>query len=231
MSQSMDELMIKTIGVMETLPNRILNLENLIRQLESKLSKHEGEHSSIETSVKKLEGDFEKCKKERVKPETIAPLIKDLDTRQETKKSISQYAKEAFLSFIRYAMLPLTIVLLILIGVDPRYIPWYKPNTPVVEEIEEESITMFWDRVYSDEISERDIYYIINNYRRNIVISNNPDQVSSEEEYRKIVSSTSFSKASHIFVWLPHQSKLGYAQVYDKSGRAVGSKIKILRGF
>jgi len=149
----MDELMIKTIGLMETIPERIGSLEKNIRELEISFSKHEG---SSEQGVKRMVDRIENIEKaiEEIRKaknlddvkqkvgeleEAIKPLIDDLDGRKETGKTIKQYMKEAILAFIRYAMLPMTIAILLLMGMKPEYIPWYK--TPSVKEESKDGAT------------------------------------------------------------------------------------------
>ena len=151
-AQSMDELMIRTVGLMESLPERITKLEMTVREIEKDFASHRGEQDQgikrtvdrverIEQSIKELNKQFEECKKDKV-PSSIKSdldklaksigrierevkeLMTDLLARKETRKTIGEYTKEIIKSFIGYIMLPFTIIILIVSGVNPSYIPW-----------------------------------------------------------------------------------------------------------
>jgi len=144
LSPSMDELMIKTVGLIEMLTERMGTLEGIVRELEKGFSKHEGEQEQgVKRTMDRIELTEAELKsvKENLEAlqnginainEAVEPLVKDLKGREETGKTIREYAKEAFIAFIRYAMLPMTIAVLIMFGMNPKYIPWYK--TPTVKE-------------------------------------------------------------------------------------------------
>lgn len=255
---SMDDLMIRTIGLMESMPSRISKLEDLVHDIEEKFSFHEGEQGqgikrlvdrmdSLEKSIGELLKQFEECRRtkpsndledkfkeleEQLTPikEDIKKLLDDLNSREDTRKTITQYAKEAFISFIRYAMLPFTIVILIIFGMDPSYIPWYtKPNTPVVE-VKKSVEEVFWNKVYMNSVTERDIVSIQNQFPHSIITSQRDRWEDALKHYRSQIVTSPLMHQMHIFIWTPSNGQDGKAQVYDKSGRTIGNAVKIVRG-
>jgi len=259
-SQSMDDLMIRTIGLMETLPDRISKLETALSQLEQKFAKHEGEQEQgikrtvdrveqLEKVIEELKKSFDECKKNKAPDDlakeikklddaikkvekSIEPLIEEHDAIEETRKTFRQYIKEAVTSFIRYATLPLTIIILVVFGMDPSYIPWYKPEKPpVVVPSKGVGIEEFWKRVYFDKIDETDIYYMINHHAHIIIRSGNSNREEAQKEYEHNVARNNLARESHIFIWLPRDGKEGIAQVFERRGRASSGPVKIVRGY
>jgi len=247
-TQSMDELLVKTIGIMETLPDRLTNLENQLRSLETKFAKHEGEQKEgIAKTVEELKKSFEECKKTKVSSslskqiedldtriaeleESVKPLIDVYQEREETKKTITQYIKDAFKAGLGYAMLPITIIILLFFGLDPKYIPWYKEPEPVVVTRAVDAINDFWQCVYENEIQEDDLRDLISKYKECFIVSYSDSSNKLDIEYQERLSRTNLKNQEHMFVWLPKQSQDGFVQVYDKNGRCVGVRIRVSRG-
>jgi len=255
---SRDELLMRTVGLMETLPERISSLETSVQKLLADFARHQGEQDQgvkrtvdrvemVEKSNEIMKKEFEECRKGKVGKDLcdevnqlkknieeinndLQPIIDDYDSRQETKKTIGGYVKELITSFIRYASLPLTIIILVVIfGMDPSYIPWYnKPHETTINQTQTCS-GEFWSRVHNNTIAEHDIHFIINRYRNSVIVSRVKDLSGAEEDYRYQVMTSGMYSTEHLFVWIP-SSQDGIARIYDRSGRTIGSDIRIKRG-
>jgi len=251
-AHNMDDLMIRTIGLIESIPARLLKLETSVQEIEKEFSRHCGEQEqgikrtvdrvdTLKEEVKALSKKFEGCSVGddlRKIEETISEierdvkdLMTDLTERKETQKTIIQYAKEAFTSFIRYAMLPITIIVLVLFGMDPSYIPWYKEPKPDPVVTTTKNISeALWDKVYMDSITERDVVVLQNQFPKDIITVTNPDYIAAEREYRSRLVRTNIISRTHIFVWIPSSGKEGLIQVFDSHGRKIGNVVRIARG-
>ena len=237
--------MIRTIGLVETIPERLSIIEASLRELEKEFSKHQGEQEqgvkrtgdrfkALEDEIAQIRRDFEDCRKrgtsqllaEDIKKleDQIKPLSVDLADRQETRRTIGYYAKELFLAFLRYAMLPLTIAVLIFLGINPTYIPWYKSTSPQAQ-VEQE----LWNRTSGNEISERNVQYLLDRFGSVSIISTNPDPTQADQDYREKIRQRSCAGQYHLFIWLPTQQS-GFIRLYDKNGRQIGETINIIRG-
>lgn len=255
---SMDELMIRTIGLIETIPDRLTKLETLVHGLAQRFAKHEGEQEQgikrttdrfrlVEKNLQELKDLFENCQRHRIDPsicttieelsqklkeleENLKPLVEDLDGRISTRKSIKDYIQMFVHSCMRYFALPIVILIMLFFGINPSYIPWYKADKTMTVYRTSDSVKEFWKRVYLDKIAEHDIYYIVNAYRNNIILSYKQSEEDAKLEYRRQSFTINMQNKEHLFIWLPRKSQEGYVQVFDGNARPVGKHIKIERG-
>lgn len=252
-----EELMMRTVSIIETIPDRIKELEKEVSSVKQDFSYHDGEQrqgikrtderiinldkdieevkNSIAT-IKHLE-DLENCPREVVKNaiakvELIQDAVKDIEEevealqalyeemrnkvdtlyeeyehKEENKKTIKSYASEAAKSFIRYAMLPICIIILLKFGVDAKYIPWYKDvNTVNVTTRQNKAlnnkIKSLYEKNNSKYILEGDILRLYYNNAESIVLVH--DSIFNKYEYPK----------EKIILWLP-ESGDGYLYFGD----------------
>lgn len=228
-NHSMDELIIKTIGAVEGLPERISKLENIVREIEKSFAEHKGRGQNVLDTVSKVdtfEGKLEELKSEisKLKKE-IGPLTEEYNDKKETKKNIKDYIREIIISFIRYSMLPVTIIILLIVGIDPSLIPWYKENN--IETNQNISFNQTFleilNRVNNNQINESDIKFFINSNISFIKISYNRDLSNIYRELNSISSES-------IFIWLPRDLEDGFVSFHDKNGNKIYKEIKIVRG-
>jgi archaellum component FlaC len=253
-SISMDDLIVRTIGAMDTLPDRLNSLEKDVRVLEKSFSRHEGGQDqgikrisdrmdTIENSYKELhKQSIEKIKSLRIDvgrlksyegltPEQeeninniqrcIDTLLKDYNDRQEVKKTIWHYVVTAIDYFVRYAMLPVTIAILLFLGFDPSVIPGFNPDKKAkthTESFNEGSVELM-SFAKSGKIEESSLRHWMKHYDGELSVlstSQTPNPVIRSEK--------------HFFIWLPNNSRDGYVQMYGDGGRKIGTPIIIERG-
>jgi len=261
-SMSMDDLMVRTVGMMETFPRRIEKIEEYVREISLQFSNHEGEQSqgikritdridnidkiqkelhdqtckqvdSLQDDVNKLasmEGltAEQKTLIEEMKG-VLDTLSKDYDSRQSVKKTMWYYFTSVFGYFLRYAMLPITIAILLFMGISPDIIPGYKPsnttmlNTSIENQFNNASVSLIM-LANNNSINESDVRHWVNQRAVGMIV------VSEETNLNNAIRQNGPVKPRHFFVWLPKNSKSGYIQIYGLGGRKIGSPLNIERG-
>jgi hypothetical protein len=126
-------------------------------------------------------------------------------------------------------MLPVTMVLLLLIGIDPNYIPWYKEQTQE-NEYTKPLINKILSMSNNNQIREQDILSLYNRFKNHFVISYNPNNSKAISEYQKDVGNKNLFGREHIFIWLPYASDTGTVQIFDANGSQRHQTITISRG-
>ena len=228
-SHSMDELLLKTVGLIETLPDRIGKLEGIVRELEKDFAAHQAKGESVLDKVSKVDGFSTKL--EELKTEIdemkkqVEPIIKDHYDKEETKKTLMEYVKEVISSFIRYAMLPFTIILLLLLGLDPSYIPWYKPAPQSVHKSVSfnQVLIEIVQRSKDNEIKESEIRFFLHSNLSFV-------HQSKAKTMSEAISELSRIDKELIFIWLPYGSTEGFVSLLGKDGKSISNQIRINRG-
>ena len=88
-SHSMDELLVKTVGIIETLPDRIEKLEGIVRELEKDFAAHQAKGESVLDKVSTVDGFTTKL--EELKTEIdelkkqVAPVVKEHEDKEEKR--------------------------------------------------------------------------------------------------------------------------------------------------
>lgn len=239
---SMDELIIKTVGFIETLPERLSKIEDSLIKLDKAFSNHESlqeqddkqkseQLKNVDSSIQELLDITKKLKEENqfIKNQ-ILPLSQDLENRNETKQSLYEYLREAFLSFIRYAMVPFTVIILCLIGFDETYIPWYRvKKEPSNVEKTSDIIDLLWTQYKNGRIPEYNVTCLMRQYPHLTIVSYKKSEKEAIRIYEEVIEETDLKNKMHIFIWLPQDSQNGYLQLYDKLGHRIGTQIQIDR--
>lgn len=256
---SMDELILRTIGLVESLPERLGKLEDIVHSLERSFLTHEGEQSqgikrlvdrmnSLEKALNELSDSFIECQRGKISPqlcedmknvqheiqliqEELRPLRDDLNTRELTRKTLWHYVKEVFSYFLRYAMLPITMVLMLFIGINPSYIPWYNSNTTQPEKDSQRVINRVLSMTNNNRIREQDILELYQKYNHIFILSHREQKSTSISEYQKDVGRKNLYGKVHLFIWLPYNSDNGTVQIFDKDGSQRHQTILITRGY
>jgi len=256
---SMDDLMVKTVGMLDTLPDRISKAEEYIHQLEKDFALHDGEQKqgikrisdridNIDSVCLELRGEVNKHI-ESVKNEieklgkiegltqehkdllnnlknTVDILNRDYESRQSVKHTIWKYIVIMISHFTRYAMLPITISILLYIGFSERMIPGYTPpiETHTGDDFYASSSSLL-NLVGDNCINESDLNVWRMNQDSNLIF------FSENNNIRKSISDNSKINYTHIFIWMPKdKSKGGYVQMYGENENSIGNNITIIRG-
>jgi len=258
LSISMDDLMVKTISMIDTLPERIQKVESYVRELEMKFAAHEGEQkqgirrisdkvTSIEQLCRELhsetikqldfikkdidlldniEGLTEEQKTILSNLKTSVDLLNvDLVSRQKVKSTLWYYSGVVAQNFIRYAMLPITLVFFLFIGINPDFLPWIKskPSTTSIGEYNV-YVMKLMNNVHQDQINESALQYWQNTTPKDLIY------VSTSSDISQALYENEKLKYDHVFIWLPIKKQEGYIQVYNSLGNKIGSSITIMRG-
>jgi hypothetical protein len=249
----MDELIVRTVGLFETIPDQIKNLFDRVGNIERDISHHMGEQDAnkkltiyrikqIENDYQELRTKFEECQKQNCYPpeikekldkleNNIGNLLRDYENRQETKKTVSGYIKEAITSIIRYAMLPVVIVLLLLFGFEERLIPWIKPDSHSAQQPSFDTTSMELLKLsHLNTINESDVIHFMNKYKDMVVVVYEENILEAKKQHNEIVNQRNLNSVSHIFIWFSNNNKTGYVQLYGQGMRAIGNEISINRG-
>lgn len=251
-SESMDDLMMKTIGMMDSIPNRIETLERYVRELEQKFCRHEGEQeqgikrigdrienlekltSSLHTeSLKQIQAINKEIEALRnivgITPDQVTLinqikqtcdlLEKDYSDRQEVKKTIWHYIVSVVDHFLRYAMLPLTITILVVLGLSPDVIPGYNPNKISQDSkyIFNEACVELFSMMHNNQITEEQLRVWMRRHPDAIFIINNQPASSI-----KIPD-------PHFYIYIPNNQSEGFIQLYNNKGKEILGRISVVR--
>jgi len=257
---SMDDLVLKTVGLIPMITQRIEKLESNLRELELNFSKHEGEQSqgiqrtsdhinTLENLVKdlhaetlkqiqniindvneieKLEGLTSEQKTLILEmKENLQLLLIDYESRMTVKKTAKHYAIMILGYFIQYAMLPVTLTILLLFGFSPTVMKKYKSwgsNEIVVSmnDFNQASVDlMILNR--NGCINESDVINWLSTYNSNLCIK------STDKNINNVIYQNAKISYRHFFIWMPNRSSQGYIQIYGKENRKIGALISIVR--
>jgi len=217
-NQTFDELLLKTMAAVEPLPARIKEIEDSTHQLEINLATHniDKDAHDINIQIKDLSNIINSIN------ESLVPLVKEYKDKTNQKKEIKEYVKNAIISFIRYAMLPITIMIFIYIGVPAEYLPWYKPKKQEITISPESNIDDLLLFINSIGCVNNDtINYISKKYSNCIIRSYN---VNENDMISTIISNRNINNKK-IIIWTPINKK-GYIRLYMNKG-LFGRKIEI----
>lgn len=250
-------MMVQTIHMIDTLPDRIEKLETYVHELSNKFSRHEGSqeqgikrisdritsindafkllHTSSEKEIRglndeiitlgKIEGLTDDQKELISDIKGIVDLLKsDYDSRQKVKKTIWYYWVCIVEYFLKYAMLPVTIALLIFFGFSPNMVPGYDPSKIVAHssQFNKASVELL-TIARGNSISESELGLWMNGYTNKLITIYRTKNISLaiQSNYRH--------QDKHFFVWLPDDHDDGYVQIFGENGVLVGEKISIVR--
>ncbi len=253
--ESRDDLLIKTIGMIDMIPDRLEKLESYIRVLETKFAHHEGQqeqgikrisdriehieklsktvHEESIRQLQELRNDISELHKieglttdqkeliEEMK-KSVDMLLQEYLDRKQTRKNIWHYCSVSLTYLIRYAMLPITIALMIFIGISPNIIPGYTPEKVSeyrIHQFNQASIDLI-SLVEDDKIIDSQMYTWITTCHKDLILISDKSKLNTyvKKDYR------------HFYIWNPKSHSQGFIQIYGEEGRAIGSKILIIRG-
>jgi len=226
-SRSFDELILRTITLVEPLPQQIRDIEDSIHKLDLRLNTYDLESSSLKNQVDEMK---KKCnifvEDLSTLNETISPVVEEYKSNQDSKNTIRTYIRDAVSSFIKYAMLPFTIVILIIVGIPTQYLPWYnKPTNTIDNKISSELYNYIKSSEENGTITYGFVMYIIQRYRDAIIVSRS----NNETEFLSNLFISNRNLNNVCVVWLPmDRTKNGYIQYYF-SRSTQGEKILIER--
>ena len=121
-------------------------------------------------------------------------------------------------------MLPITIVFLIWIGMDKKYIPWYQETpTNQIEVSYQKALSDLLDITHDNKISIQDLNQFIRRYEHFTIIA-------YDKDYNNALKGDLRHQEKHFFIWLPYNQNRGKVQIYGTKGLPLGDPIEILRG-
>jgi lipopolysaccharide export LptBFGC system permease protein LptF len=185
MDDNIQKLLTRTIGLIETLPERIERIEEQLRDLELDFTDHKASQNTYCSAAKDcVEKDLKAIKEEVALLEEICKSLKraghvtnnrleslegdytDRKTKEsERLKEIKTYKTEAGKKIISVLAVILVLFIAVSVGVPTEYLPWYQPNQQTIET--EEAQTLISISLQQDgSINESDLIDIVKKHPR-----------------------------------------------------------------
>ena len=188
MHPNIEELVMRTVGLMETLPDRIKILEENIKILELDYTKYKAISDSgcdshkhlLDKELEKIKEDVESIRfiiktiqEEEIRINLInrvTELEKELQERKDDEKrkrdELLGYKKEFITRIIGWITLPVVIFIFLLVGIPSHYMPWYIPPKEVksYNEFENALSLIILSRNEDGSIYESELSKIQRNY-------------------------------------------------------------------